>query len=129
MATGKWRACILFGKAIIALIISLFCRFVNGGTFKLIVDGQVEYETDGAFDYGYSNMIGTCTVACVDLSLDLYTDYWAPDDNSMTLNIFETGEDVWSQPSFERDSFYHYEACINPDGCATLEIVDTWGDG
>jgi hypothetical protein len=110
------------------LILSFFCRFVNGGTFKLIVDGRVEYET-GAFEFGYSDTIGSCNVVCADLSLDLYTDYWAPDDNSMTLTIFETDEVVWSQPSFERDQFYHYEACIDPDGCATLKIVDTFGDG
>ena len=95
----------------------------------MTVDGLVEYES-GAFGYGYSDMLGSCNVACKDLSLYLFTDYWAPVDNSMTLIISGTGEVVWSQPSFERNKFYHfYEACIDPTGCATLEIVDAYGDG
>jgi hypothetical protein len=27
-----------------------------------------------------TNTIGSCNVACADLSLNLYMDYWAPDD-------------------------------------------------
>jgi hypothetical protein len=111
------------------LTLSFFCRFINGNTLRLIVDGQVEHDT-GAFEFGYSGMIGSCNAAYTDISVNLYMDYWAPNDNSMTLSIFETVEVAWSQPSFERDQFYHYETCISPTGCAALvEIVDTWGDG
>lgn len=36
---------------------------------------------------------------------------------------------IWDEYGFSKRTEYSYEACIPTDGCTTLDVTDTYGDG
>jgi hypothetical protein len=86
-------------------------------------DGGSGGGDDGGNDGGSDNS----EPDCVDLKLELKTDDYASETEFFVVNLKE--EFVWDEWGFRNNKKYDFAACIDPTGCATLTILDSWGDG
>lgn len=71
---------------------------------------------------------GNCDYACVDLDLTLSTDCWGAETSWQISDTY--GNILYSVPgnSYGSQSAYVESLCL-PDGCYTLEVFDSFGDG
>lgn len=120
---------------------SLCCRGDDPG-YKLVVDGSTlgegnadDFGEDISFSFGNCNTGGSGSggegggSSCIPFTLDLLTDAYGY-EVSIFLQL-ENGDYLWSwdENSFEDDTPYLLEACLDPEGCAELSILDSFGDG
>lgn len=70
---------------------------------------------------------GSCVFSCNYFSFNLLTDCYG---NEVTFDIVEdaTGNILVSDGPFANTTNFQYELCV-PDGCYTLNMYDSWGDG
>jgi trypsin len=103
------------------------CCGTNPG-YTLAVDGNV-IQQGGADDFGGEISVNFgSTASCVELQLDLLTDAWGYETEVWLVND-ATQEWLWYDYGFANNESRQYTACLDPTGCATLQIFDSYGDG
>eukprot|EP00980_Cylindrotheca_fusiformis_P024489 scaffold11961_cov122-Cylindrotheca_fusiformis.AAC.1 len=65
--------------------------------------------------------------SCLDVSLEVRTDDYG-DETSIFL-LTDEGQLIWDESDFGDNQVYQYSACLTFNGCATLDIYDSYGDG
>jgi trypsin len=65
---------------------------------------------------------------CVTLTMDLLTDDYGS-ETEFFLVTREDDEWIWDQFGFGDNESHQFSACLDPTGCATLDIFDWYGDG
>ena len=63
---------------------------------------------------------------CTRLTVNFRSDNW-PRDNSIVLK--NPSSTLWNHRSFQANQDYRYTRCIPNNGCTTLDVTDTQGDG
>ena len=113
---------------------------VNSG-YELIVDGYTIAEggnDDFGFDISFDEVGSACgsssgggsgtSPSCAPLKVELRTDLFS-EEIEVWLIDDATQEFIWEEKSFSDSQDYEFNACLDPDGCSTLAIWDSWGDG
>ena len=70
-----------------------------------------------------------CQASQFQVVLEVETDQYGSEDNSMTLKSTTTGATIWDEPSFDDNDASSFEACLNSNQCYTLNFDDAYGDG
>ena len=65
--------------------------------------------------------------SCDMVEIILKTDSW-PEETSFFLESDSQGM-LLSESSFDDNTEYRFEACVQPSDCVTLDVTDTFGDG
>lgn len=111
------------------------CNF-GDGSYSLSVDGAVLVDADdsdsGSFGSSISHSFGECSFPpesmCVEVSAVVRTDNF-PGENRVVLVDESDGSSVWSVSFTERQTDYDFAACLDPEGCYTFRVEDSYSDG
>lgn len=76
---------------------------------------------------GESSSPSEPTGDCVTLALDFRTDEYSEETSVLVQNSQQ--EILLYASSFQDNTEYHYETCIEANGCAMLQFNDVYGDG
>jgi hypothetical protein len=92
------------------------------------VDGNTIAEGD-ADDFGYETSydIGNCGESCIPLKLEM-SDF----GDEIAMHLYDANSWprlIWENSEFSNNSVYQYDACLDPNGCAELEIWHSASDG
>jgi trypsin len=66
---------------------------------------------------------------CVTLTMDLLTDDYGSETEFFLVTSEDGEERIWDEDDFGDNESHQFSACLDPTGCATLNIVDLYGDG
>jgi hypothetical protein len=105
------------------------CCGISPG-YTLVVDGN-DIQQGGAVDFGGEISVdfgSVATASCVELRLDLLTDEWGYETELWLVNA-AAQEWIWYDYGVGNNESRQYTACLDPTGCATLQIFDSFGDG
>jgi len=115
----------------------------SGGRYEFRIDGDL-IEKRNAFDFGDKRSIefGSCNGGgssgggsgvgsgnCpgLPIALNLRTDDHGSDTDLFLLT--DEGDLIWNANGFANNKNYRFEACLDRNGCTTLDIFDYYGDG
>lgn len=87
--------------------------------------GTEEYMTPSSIA-SKSNALQASNRDCRMLTLTFVTDGW-PEENSISLGNAQGI--IWGEFMFAQYTQYDYVACLDMNGCTTLDVTDTYGDG
>jgi len=65
--------------------------------------------------------------SCLPITLNVRTDDYGDDIDLFLLT--DSGDLVWNLNGFANNEKYQFSTCLDRDECATLDILDSWGDG
>ena len=114
----------------------------NGeGRYSILVDGDIvgssNLGSSEPFD-AVSHSFGICPAGvanggsgqdCVDVAATILTDEY-PSETLVTLVDEADGSRIWSRTFDDKETLYDdLSACIDPHGCYTFTVEDTFGDG
>jgi hypothetical protein len=105
----------------------------------LSYDGDVVYD-GGDFRYGEVFNFGDACASgsggdtggnddCVTLTMDLLTDDFGSETGFFLVTSEDGEERIWDENDFGDNMSRQFSACLDPAGCATLDIFDWYGDG
>ena len=112
------------------------CCEEGQGSYSLSVNGAVIGNSQ-QFDTSVSHTFGTCNTgvlessepSCVPVSAVVKTDAY-PDENMLELVDNGDGSIIWSIFFEEKEALYEdMNACLDPMGCYTFTMEDSYGDG
>jgi trypsin len=66
---------------------------------------------------------------CVTLTMDLLTDDYGSETGFFLVTSEDGEERIWDENDFGNNESHQFSACLDPTGCATLNIMDSFGDG
>eukprot|EP00980_Cylindrotheca_fusiformis_P003918 scaffold869_cov150-Cylindrotheca_fusiformis.AAC.3 len=125
----------------------------NNPGYRLQIDGQTIEEAGGE-DFGDSTTMdfGSCSgsgggggndddndddnnngggggggSSCIDVNFELRTDDYGDETDFFLLS--DNGQLIWDEWGFGDNQVYQYFACLPSNGCATLDVYDSYGDG
>jgi hypothetical protein len=108
----------------------------------LSYDGKVVYDS-GNFGYGEVFNFGDACASgsggggggdsggnddCVTLTMDLLTDNYGAETEFFLVTRVDD-DWIWDEYYFGDNQSHQFSACLDPAGCATLDIFDWYGDG
>jgi hypothetical protein len=66
---------------------------------------------------------------CVTLTIDLLTDDYGSETEFFLVTSEDGEQRIWDENDFRDNKSHQFSACLDPTGCATLNIFDSYGDG
>ena len=103
--------------------------------YTLKIDGEV-IEKEGGIDYGYKKVIefGSCgggggggSSSCTQITLEVITDDYGYETEFFLLT--DNGDLIWNAFGLFDNKKYTFNHCLDQNTCATLDVLDSYGDG
>ena len=102
----------------------------NGNTVAELND--LDFGDDVSYSFGNCDNGGggggATGPACVPVTMELMTDDYGEEIEIILFNDLDQ-ELIWYQWGFDDNEMYTFSACIDPSGCSTFEVFDSYGDG
>ena len=81
----------------------------------------------GNYPNGGSNNDGSDSSKCIPVNLELQTDKYG--DETEIFLLTDEGNLIWEERGFGNNTLKKFYTCLNRNGCAAINILDSYGDG